>query len=72
MFWYSESNRFQSADWRPEVHDTDGLMIHTGAGEHIWRPLNNPDRVVTSSYLDRGLKGFGLVQRDRDFNHYQG
>ncbi len=71
MFWYSESNRFQSADWRPEVHDTDGLMIHTGTGEHIWRPLNNPDRVVTSSYLDRGIKGFGLVQRDRDFDHYQ-
>ncbi|MGP3699674.1 glucan biosynthesis protein [Rhodobacter sp. NSM] len=71
MFWYSESNRFQSADWRPEVHDTDGLMIHTGAGEHIWRPLNNPDRVVTSSYYDRGIKGFGLVQRDRDFNHFQ-
>nr|WP_096787479.1 glucan biosynthesis protein D [Rhodobacter sp. CZR27] len=70
MFWYSESNRFQSSDWRPEVHDTDGLMIHTGAGEHIWRPLNNPDRVVTSSYFDRDIKGFGLVQRDRDFNNY--
>ncbi|SIS78654.1 glucan biosynthesis protein [Phaeovulum vinaykumarii] len=71
MFWYSESNRFQSSDWRPEVHDTDGLMIHTGAGEHIWRPLNNPERVVTSSYLDHGPRGFGLVQRDRDFDHYQ-
>ncbi|MBL3570711.1 glucan biosynthesis protein D [Rhodovulum sulfidophilum] len=71
MFWYSESNRFQSADWRPEVHDTDGLMIETGSGEHIWRPLNNPDRVVTSSYFDRDIKGFGLIQRDRDFDNYQ-
>ncbi|WP_101340895.1 glucan biosynthesis protein [Cereibacter azotoformans] len=71
MFWYSESNRFQSSDWRPEVHDTDGLMIHTGTGEHIWRPLNNPDRVATSSYLDRNIKGFGLIQRDRNFDHYQ-
>ncbi len=71
MFWFSESNRFQSFDWRPEVHDTDGLMIHSGTGEHIWRPLNNPDRVVTSSYFDRDIKGFGLIQRDRDFNSYQ-
>ncbi|ANB32978.1 glucans biosynthesis protein [Rhodovulum sulfidophilum] len=71
MFWYSESNRFQSADWRPEVHDTDGLMIETGAGEHIWRPLNNPDRVVTSSYFDRDIRGFGLIQRDREFENYQ-
>jgi glucans biosynthesis protein len=71
MFWYSESNRFQAADWRPEVHDTDGLMIHTGTGEHIWRPLNNPDRVVTSSYIDTDVKGFGLIQRDRAFENYQ-
>ncbi|MCB1474811.1 MAG: glucan biosynthesis protein D [Rhodobiaceae bacterium] len=71
MYWYSESNRWQASDWRPEVHDTDGLMLLTGAGEHIWRPLNDPARVVTSSYMDNNVKGFGLIQRDRDFNNYQ-
>ncbi|QUS36879.1 glucan biosynthesis protein D [Falsirhodobacter algicola] len=71
MFWFSESNRFASADWRPEVHDTDGLMMLTGTGEEIWRPLNNPDRVVTSSFADTNPRGFGLMQRDRNFENYQ-
>ncbi|MFN3647650.1 MAG: glucan biosynthesis protein [Gemmobacter sp.] len=71
MFWYSETNRYQATDWRPEVHDTDGLMLLTGAGEQIWRPLNNPDRVVTSSFADENPRGFGLVQRDRAFASYE-
>ncbi len=71
MFWYSEENRLQGFDWRPEVHDSDGLSMITGTGEHIWRPLDDPDRVVTSSFSDTNPKGFGLIQRDRDFEHYQ-
>jgi glucans biosynthesis protein len=71
MFWYSESNRFAATDWRPEVHDTDGLMLLTGAGEAIWRPLNNPPRVVTSSFADVNPRGFGLMKRDRRFENYQ-
>ncbi|WP_128253947.1 glucan biosynthesis protein [Falsirhodobacter deserti] len=71
MFWFSESNRFAAADWRPEVHDTDGLMMLTGNGEEIWRPLNNPDRVVTSTFSDTDPRGFGLLQRDRNFENYQ-
>lgn len=71
MFWFSETNRFASADWRPEVHDTDGLMMLTGTGEEIWRPLNNPDRVVTSTFADTNPRGFGLLQRDRNFENYQ-
>ncbi len=71
MYWYSETNRAETFDWRPEVHDSDGLAIITGTGEHIWRPLNNPARVVTSSFIDDNVRGFGLVQRDRLFDHYQ-
>lgn len=71
MFWFSETNRFAAADWRPEVHDTDGLMMVTGKGEEIWRPLNNPDRVVTSTFADENPRGFGLLQRDRNFENYQ-
>lgn len=70
MFWYGEASRKQSADWRPEIHDSDGLAIWTGAGERIWRPVSNPPRVMTSSFIDKDTQGFGLLQRDRDFVHY--
>ncbi len=70
MFWYGEGSRKRAADWRPEIHDSDGLAIATGKGERIWRPLNNPRRTITSTFDDRDPKGFGLLQRDRDFVHY--
>ncbi|MEM1129073.1 MAG: glucan biosynthesis protein D [Pseudomonadota bacterium] len=71
MFWYSELNTEQAIDWRPEIHDSDGLALWTGAGERIWRPLNNPPRVVLSSFSDTNPRGFALSQRDRDFENYQ-
>lgn len=71
MFWYSETNRVLGFDWRPEVHDTDGLMMVMGNGEQIWRPLNNPSRVVTSSFYGQDIKGFGLIQRDRNYANYE-
>lgn len=71
MFWYSELNRGEGIDWRPEIHDSDGLAIHTGGGERLWRPLSNPDRILTASFVDPAVRGFGLAQRDRDFANYQ-
>jgi len=71
MYWYSETIKGQAMDWRPEIHDSDGLAIWNGTGERIWRPLNNPPHIVTNAFLDRNPKGFGLLQRDRDFDHYQ-
>jgi glucans biosynthesis protein len=71
MYWYGKPNRRTGTDWRPEIHDSDGLAIWTGAGERIWRPLNDPSGVQTSSFIDRQPKGFGLLQRERDFNQYQ-
>jgi periplasmic glucans biosynthesis protein len=70
MFWFGEYNRPEEFDWRPEVHDSDGLSLWTGTGERIWRPLNNPRRVAVSSFVDENPKGFGLAQRDRDREHY--
>lgn len=70
MYWYGENSRTQAVDWRPEIHDSDGLAIWTGAGERIWRPLNNPHQVMTSTFVDQNPRGFGLLQRDRDFVHY--
>lgn len=71
MFWYGEGNRSAAVDWRPEIHDSDGLALLTGAGENIWRPLVNPQRPVINSFVDTAPKGFGLLQRDRSFASYQ-
>lgn len=71
MFWFSETNRSKGRDWRPEVHDTDGLAMITESGEAIWRPLNNPATLRTSTFQADNVKGFGLAQRDRSFDHYQ-
>lgn len=70
MFWYAEYNRGQMIDWRPEVHDSDGLAIWSGTGERIWRPLNNPRRVIASSFAEENPEGFGLLQRDRNVENY--
>jgi glucans biosynthesis protein len=70
MYWYSETAKPTAIDWRPEVHDSDGLALWTGAGERIWRPLNNPPRTMASAFSDKQPRGFGLLQRDRLFDHY--
>lgn len=71
MFWYDQAERGRATDWRPEVHDSDGLLIHNGAGERLWRPLNNPKAPTFDSFADKAPKGFGLMQRDRNHDHYQ-
>jgi len=70
MYWYSEAMKPTAVDWRPEVHDSDGLALWTGVGERIWRPLNNPLRITASAFTDSDPRGFGLLQRDRNFEHY--
>lgn len=70
MFWYSEYGKRYREDWRPEVHDSDGLQLWTGGGERIWRPLNNPRQVRASAFADMSPRGFGLMQRDRHREHY--
>ena len=71
MFFIGENDHRSSDDFRPELHDSDGLMILTGAGEWIWRPLRNPTIAKTSSFFDHDVKGYGLLQRDRNFDHYE-
>jgi periplasmic glucans biosynthesis protein len=70
MYWYSETVKPTGIDWRPEVHDSDGLAMWTGAGERIWRPLNNPPRITASAFVDDNPRGFGLLQRDRVTDHF--
>jgi periplasmic glucans biosynthesis protein len=71
MFYYGENDRRAVNDWRPEIHDSDGLSMWTGAGEWIWRPLTNPGQLHFNSYGDDNPRGFGLLQRDRNWDHYQ-
>lgn len=71
MFWYDQSSPPARRDWRPEIHDSDGLAIWAGNGERIWRPLENPPVAKLHSLRAPSPKGFGLVQRDQAFDHYQ-
>jgi glucans biosynthesis protein len=71
MFWFGKNNRWVGPDWRPEIHDSDGLEMALGSGERIWRPLNNPPRIMANSFRADGLRGFGLAQRERGFDEYQ-
>jgi len=71
MFAHGENTGWSRTDFRPEVHDSDGLLMETGAGEWVWRPLVNPRSVRTAMFMDRSPRGFGLMQRDRQFEHYE-
>jgi glucans biosynthesis protein len=71
MFFYGENKVSHIDDFRPEVHDSDGLLVATNNNEWIWRPLSNPLQLHASSFLVTNPAGFGLLQRDKDFTNYQ-
>ena len=71
MFFTGENDRRFHDDFRTELHDSDGLMVHSRTGEWIWRPLRNPRQQAVSSFVESNVRGFGLMQRDRVFEHYQ-
>jgi len=71
MFFFGEDasgRRFD--DFRPQVHDSDGLLAETGQGQWIWRPLANPRELRVNRFMDENPRGFGLIQRERDFARY--
>jgi periplasmic glucans biosynthesis protein len=70
MFLHDGNAGREWDDVRPRVHDSDGLLMHTGRGEWIWRPLSNGPGLQVSSLRDRDPEGFGLVQRERDFGNF--
>jgi len=71
MFLRGENGPPRAQDYRPEVHDSDGLLLAAESGEWLWRPLVNPAQLRVSVFALPNLKGFGLLQRERDFDHYQ-
>ena len=70
MFLFDQTNRHRFDDFRPAVHDSDGLLIENGAGETLWRQLANPLTLQVSSFVDDNPKGFGLMQRPREFGDF--
>lgn len=70
MYHFDATDRVGIDDFRPAVHDSDGLAMRNGAGEQIWRPLHNPDHLQESAFQDRGPRAFGLMQRKRAFADY--
>jgi glucans biosynthesis protein len=71
MFLYGEERPRPTEDWRPEVHDSDGLLMRSNSGEWIWRPLRNPEKLRVSYFEFDNPLGFGLLQRDRQFQNYE-
>jgi glucans biosynthesis protein len=71
MFWHADNSETDFGDFRPRVHDSDGLLLHTGGGEWLWRPLRNPMQLEVSAFQDHDPRGFGLLQRERDFAAFQ-
>jgi len=70
MFYFAAHDRAGVDDFRPAVHDSDGLLIWNGRDEWLWRPVFNPQLLQISAFLDQNPKGFGLMQRERDFANY--
>ncbi|HLP76606.1 MAG TPA: glucan biosynthesis protein, partial [Candidatus Paceibacterota bacterium] len=71
MFWFGKASERRFNDYRPEVHDSDGLLIQMGNGETLWRPLNNTTEMRHQRFAAKDIRGFGLLQRERDFAAYQ-
>jgi len=71
MFFFGTSQLRNADDFRPQVHDSDGLSVHSGNGEWIWRPLTNPRRLLVTSFATTDPAGFGLMQRDRRFTSFE-
>jgi glucans biosynthesis protein len=71
MFLFDANDHTRFDDWRAAVHDSNGLQLHTGHDEAIWRPLTNPRDLQISSFQDTSPRGFGLMQRERAFADYQ-
>ena len=71
MFLFDPADRAGIDDYRRAVHDSDGLMMLTGRGEELWRPVTNPQTLQVSSFVDTSPRGFGLMQRKRDLRDFE-
>jgi glucans biosynthesis protein len=66
MYYYGLNAPKGVRNYRPQVHDSDGLLIDNDSAEWIWRPLWNPQTPSLSTFEVESVNGFGLMQRFRD------
>ncbi|WP_309475586.1 glucan biosynthesis protein G [Pseudomonas sichuanensis] len=71
MYLFGPNQPSKIMNYRPALHDSEGLAIHAGNGEWLWRPLNNPKHLAVSNFSVENPRGFGLLQRQRDFSDYE-
>jgi len=71
MFWVGKNSERKFDDYRPEVHDSDGLLMRMNDGEILWCPLDNPAVMRHQIFHAPDIRGFGLLQRERSFAAYQ-
>lgn len=71
MFLFDAVNRSDFDDYRPQVHDSNGLSVTRESGEVLWRPLLNTASLGNSYLWENNPKAFGLYQRGRRFEDYQ-
>jgi len=71
MFLFGGMDSPDIPDYRSAVHDSSGLAMLTGQGEYLWRPLNNPQTLQVSAFVDTNPRGFGLVQRPRTLEDFE-
>ncbi|MGK8288107.1 MULTISPECIES: glucan biosynthesis protein G [Pseudomonas] len=71
MYLFGPNQPSKVMNYRPALHDSEGLSIHAGNGEWLWRPLNNPKHLAVSNFSVENPRGFGLMQRQRAFSDYE-
>ena len=71
MFWRDQSNSRPPNDKRPQVHDSDTLVLENASGQRELHPLRAVERVTTEFCPASNPRGFGLLQRDRNPAHYR-
>lgn len=70
-YLFGPLDRNRVDDLRAAAFSVEGLAIHNGYGEPIWRPVHNPEALQVSAFVDRGPKGFGLMQRARAYDDFE-
>lgn len=71
MFWFGKNSDRPAGDPRPQVHDSDGVILHTADGTRLWRPLQNPRVILNTDLPTTNPKRFGLLQRERSLAAYE-
>jgi periplasmic glucans biosynthesis protein len=72
MYWFGEGTHPKPHDFRPAVHDSDGLLMELGSGNMHFRPLEHThNRFRHCVFTMENPRSWALVQRDRSFSSYQ-